>query len=90
MCTPDNADGDGDEVQERSERAVDLVTFEAIAGPEGVCLAVSLDDGRTATRIAGPKPWGGGTVRYKWQVPLAEVLKAIGADDCPDLVRPPA
>jgi len=35
--------------------------FEVISGVEGCCLA--LDD----TRIAGPKPWGGGTVIHAWE-----------------------
>lgn len=35
--------------------------FEVIRGVEGCCLA--LDD----TRIAGPKPWGGGTVIHAWE-----------------------
>ena len=35
--------------------------FEVIRGAEGCCLA--LDD----TRIAGPKPWGGGTVIHAWE-----------------------
>lgn len=35
--------------------------FEVIHGVEGCCLA--LDD----TRIAGPKPWGGGTVIHAWE-----------------------
>ena len=35
--------------------------FEVIRGVEGCCLA--LDD----TRIAGPKPWGGGTVIHNWE-----------------------
>ena len=35
--------------------------FEVIRGVEGCCL--SLDD----TRIAGPKPWGGGTVVHSWE-----------------------
>ena len=34
--------------------------FEVIQGVEGCCLA--LDD----TRIAGPKPWGGGTIVHVW------------------------
>jgi hypothetical protein len=34
--------------------------FEVIRGVEGLCL--TLDD----TRIAGPKPWGGGTVVHAW------------------------
>lgn len=35
--------------------------FEVIRGVEGCCLA--LDD----TRIAGPKPWGGGKVIHAWE-----------------------
>lgn len=35
--------------------------FEVIRGVEGCCLA--LDD----TRIAGPKPWGGGSVIHAWE-----------------------
>ena len=35
--------------------------FEIIRGIEGCCLA--LDD----TRIAGPKPWGGGSVIHAWE-----------------------
>ena len=35
--------------------------FEVIRGVEGCCLA--LDD----TRIAGPKPWGGGMVIHAWE-----------------------
>lgn len=35
--------------------------FEVIRGVEGCCLAL---DG---TRIAGPKPWGGGKVIHTWE-----------------------
>lgn len=38
-----------------------MSTFEVIRGVEGCCLA--LDD----TRIAGPKPWGGGSVINAWE-----------------------
>lgn len=38
-----------------------MSTFEVIRGPEGCCLA--LND----TRIAGPKPWGGGKVIHAWE-----------------------
>ena len=38
-----------------------MSVFEVIRGVEGCCLA--LDD----TRIAGPKPWGGGTVIHAWE-----------------------
>ena len=45
--------------------------FEVIRGVEGCCLA--LDD----TRIAGPKPWGGGTVIHTWETD--EEYKAVDA-----------
>lgn len=43
--------------------------FEVISGVEGCCLA--LDD----TRIAGPKPWGGGTAIHAWET--GETYKAV-------------
>ena len=43
--------------------------FEVIRGVEGCCLA--LDD----TRIAGPKPWGGGTVIHTWEI--SETYEAV-------------
>lgn len=46
-----------------------MSTFEVIRGVEGCCLA--LDD----TRIAGPKPWGGGTVIHAWKTD--EEYKAV-------------
>ena len=46
-----------------------MSTFEVIRGVEGCCLA--LDD----TRIAGPKPWGGGTVIHAWETD--EEYKAV-------------
>ena len=45
--------------------------FEVISGVEGCCLA--LDD----ARIAGPKPWGGGTVIHVWET--GETYKATDA-----------
>ena len=45
--------------------------FEVIRGVEGCCLA--LDE----TRIAGPKPWGGGTVIHAWKTD--EEYKAVDA-----------
>lgn len=35
--------------------------FEVVQGVEGCCLALD------HTRIAGPKPWGGGTVIHAWK-----------------------
>ena len=45
--------------------------FDVIRGVEGCCLA--LDD----TRIAGPKPWGGGKVIHSWETD--KEYKAVGA-----------
>jgi len=44
-------------------------TIEIISGVEGSCLA--LND----TRIAGPKPWGGGKVIYSFKVPVDTFIK---------------
>lgn len=38
-----------------------MSVFEVVRGVEGCCLV--LDD----LRIAGPKPWGGGTVIHAWE-----------------------
>jgi hypothetical protein len=53
------------------------VTFEVIRGPEGVCLAVGDESELMLTRIAGPKPWGGGKTIHKFNVNLAELLKLV-------------
>ncbi|RPH41483.1 MAG: hypothetical protein EHM87_19560 [Burkholderiales bacterium] len=28
-------------------------------------------------RVAGPKPWGGGTIEKRWQCSLKDILEAI-------------
>lgn len=38
------------------------ITIEVVRGPEGPCLLVN------EYRVAGPKPWGGGTVTHEWRV----------------------
>lgn len=50
------------------------VTVEVISGVEGPCLA--LDD----TRIAGPKPWGGGRVVHSFKVDIFHMLRALPKD----------
>ena len=45
--------------------------IEMIGGAEGSCL--SLND----FRIAGPKPWGGGSVTKSWDTSIENVLTAI-------------
>lgn len=49
-----------------------MSVFEVIRGVEGCCLA--LDD----TRIAGPKPWGGGAVIHAWETD--EEYKAVDTE----------
>ena len=46
--------------------------FEVIRGVEGCCLV--LDD----TRIAGPKPWGGGEVIHCWETDKTYVQERTG------------
>lgn len=46
------------------------VEIQIIGGVEGECLAIN------DTRVAGPKPWGGGSILKTWNVPV-EKLKAI-------------
>lgn len=49
----------------------DKVTIEVINGCEGKCIAIN------NYRVAGPKPWGGGTVEKSWTVEKREILRAI-------------
>jgi len=46
--------------------------FELISGEAGNCLALSDEDG--GYRFAGPKPWGGGTVRETFYTNLEALL----------------
>ncbi len=46
-----------------------------LKGVEGYC--ITLDD----FRIAGPKPWGGGTIIQEWEVSRALIYQALGEDD---------
>lgn len=57
-------------------KATMKVKFEVINGPEGKCLAVANNDG-TGYRLAGPKPWGGGTVAYTFEVDVDELLEQV-------------
>lgn len=54
-----------------------------VDGVEGQSLY--LDD----TRIAGPKPWGGGTVVKTWKVCPRDLQNAISLSYCPDMSRFP-
>lgn len=53
----------------------DEVLFEVISGPEGPCL--SIGNGRSGYRLAGPKPWGGGCTVHVFTVNVAELLREI-------------
>ena len=48
------------------------VIIEVISGCEGNCLAIN------NFRVAGPKPWGGGTVIQTFKAEMSDILKAIG------------
>lgn len=53
--------------------------IERIGGCEGDCLA--LND----MRIAGNKPWGGGTVKQSWNTTIEDILRAISDRQKEDL-----
>ncbi|QFT84928.1 hypothetical protein FIU88_08065 [Halomonas sp. THAF12] len=56
-----------------SELAPGKVLIEVISGPEGPCL--SIGDESTGHRLAGPKPWGGGSVTHQFQVDVEELIR---------------
>ena len=47
------------------------VKIQIIQGVEGPCLAIN------STRVAGPKPWGGGTTKHEWDVDLSRIESAL-------------
>lgn len=49
------------------------VKLELVRGPEG--MAVYLN----STRIAGPKPWGGGPITRSWTVRRSDLAAALKA-----------
>lgn len=51
------------------------VLVDVTSGVEGPCLCVG--DGSTGRRVAGPKPWGGGSVVYQFWVDPEELIAAI-------------
>ena len=53
------------------------VFIEVIAGREGPSL--SIGDGETGYRLAGPKPWGGGRTVHQFQVSIDELRREIDA-----------
>ena len=53
--------------------------IEIVNGCEGQSVYISDLDG-SGYRVAGPKPWGGGTVSKKWEVKIVHILRAVGVD----------
>jgi len=51
------------------------VILEVVSGPEGNALYIT--DDSTGYRLAGPKPWGGGTVLHSFKVKCDELLREI-------------
>jgi predicted transcriptional regulator len=49
----------------------ELITVEVVAGAGGACLIIN------DTRVAGPKPWGGGRVTHTFKVKRNVLLEAI-------------
>lgn len=51
------------------------VYVDVIDGRTGKSL--SIGDHQTGTRVAGPKPWGGGSIHYRFQVDASELRAAL-------------
>lgn len=47
-------------------------TLTLLSGPHGPTILLN------GHRIAGPKPWNGGTVMREWEIPAGVVEKAVG------------
>jgi len=54
---------------EQAETA--MVKVEIVDGVEGPCVVVN------DRRVAGPKPWGGGTTMRSWLVPEETITNAL-------------
>jgi hypothetical protein len=48
-----------------------------VVGVEGPCIVIG------DIRVTGPKPWGGGRVRNKWQVSVKSIIYALNNIYCP-------
>lgn len=53
------------------------IKFEIVSGCEGNCLCVEDIPNVSSTRLAGYKPWGGGTVTETFTVNVDELERAI-------------
>lgn len=54
------------------------VKIEVVRGVEGNCVCVSDLDG-SGHRLAGPKPWGGGSTVHSFEVDLDELVREATA-----------
>lgn len=66
----------------RGEVVMAKVLIEVISGCEGPCLSIALfrgEDTDGGTRIAGPKPWGGGRTTHKFLVDADELRRELDA-----------
>jgi hypothetical protein len=51
--------------------SADDVTIEVVSGVEGLCLSIN------NTRVAGPKPWGGGRVIMSWKTKASRITESL-------------
>jgi len=51
--------------------------IDIIGGVEGSCVALSHEDDEGGTRIAGPKPWGGGRIKKRYTTTFDSILDGI-------------
>jgi hypothetical protein len=51
---------------------------EYVSGTEGPSLSLSPTSKSSGTRIAGPKPWGGGAVHRTWAIDPANIFDGLG------------
>lgn len=51
--------------------------IDVVSGREGPCLCLGDHDG--GHRIAGPKPWGGGSTQHRFVIDIAEVRRELDA-----------
>jgi hypothetical protein len=56
---------------ERTADTAQTVVVEIVHGRGGDCLCIN------DQRVAGPKPWGGGTVTKRFAVPVSELQLVI-------------
>lgn len=53
-----------------------FVFVELVAGREGPCLVIGNHE--SGERVAGPKPWGGGTTVNRFQVWAEDLVRLAG------------